>query len=64
MEVSPLGRVPALKNDTDHIADSAVIAAYLEKKFPDTTPLYPDDPAMYAKALWFENFADHVLSLK
>lgn len=62
MQVSPLGRVPALKNNDDHIADSAVIGAYLEKKFPNTTALYPTDPALYAKTLWFENFADHVLS--
>lgn len=62
MQVSPLGRVPALKNKDDHVSDSAVIGAYLEKKFPKTTALYPTDPALYAKTLWFENFADHVLS--
>jgi glutathione S-transferase len=62
MQVSPLGRIPALNDNGIAIADSAVIGAYLEKAYPETTSLYPSDSVLYAKTLWFENFADHVLS--
>jgi glutathione S-transferase len=34
-----------------------VICAYLEKKFP-TPALYPSAPFAYARALWFEEYAD------
>ncbi len=62
MKVSPLGKIPALQDNETNIADSAVIGAYLERKYPETTSLYPQDPEEYAKTLWFENFADHILS--
>ncbi|HEV2613854.1 MAG TPA: glutathione S-transferase family protein [Gammaproteobacteria bacterium] len=62
MKVSPLGRVPALQDGDASIADSAVIGVYLDKKYPNTPSLYPNDPEQHAKTLWFENFADHILS--
>lgn len=61
-DCSPLGRIPALQDNGNNIADSAVIVAYLEKQYPELKSLYPSDPAEYATALWFENYADHVLS--
>jgi glutathione S-transferase len=39
------------------LADSSVIVAYLEKRFPEL-PLNPGDPAQYARALWFEEYVD------
>jgi glutathione S-transferase len=59
---SLLGRIPALQDGEDKVADSAVIGAYLEKKYPKSPALYPSHPANYARALWFENYADHVFS--
>ena len=56
-EVSPLGKVPALKDGERVINDSSVICAYLERRFPEPA-LYPSDPYEYARALWFEEFAD------
>jgi len=34
-----------------------VICAYLERTHPNP-PLYPSDPYDYARALWFEEYAD------
>jgi glutathione S-transferase len=55
--VSPLGRIPALKDGDKIINDSSVICAYLERRFPKPA-LYPTDDYEYARALWFEEFAD------
>ena len=56
-EISPLGKIPAFKDGDRTLADSSVICAYLEKRFP-TPALYPSDPYDYARALWFEEFMD------
>ena len=56
-KVSPLGRIPAFKDGERTLADSSVICAYLEKRFP-TPALFPSDPYDYARALWFEEFMD------
>ena len=58
--LSPLGKIPAFKDDQVGLADSSVICAYLEKRYP-TPVLLPADPAAYATALWFEEYADSVL---
>lgn len=55
--ISPLGKIPALKDGDKALCDSSVICAYLEKKHP-TPALYPSDPYDYARALWFEEFMD------
>lgn len=57
-KISPLGRIPALEVDGRFLADSAVICAYLERIQPEPA-LYPDDAYEYARALWFEKFADY-----
>ena len=59
--ISPLKRIPAFR-DTDlpepnTLADSSVICDYLEHKFP-LPALYPADPYLRARALWFEEYAD------
>ncbi len=56
-EISPLGRIPALKDGDRTLPDSSVICAYLEKKHPKPA-LYPSDPYDYARALWIEEFMD------
>jgi glutathione S-transferase len=56
-DLSPTGKIPALKHDGLTLADSSVIVAYLEKRFPEL-PLNPSDPAQYARALWFEEYVD------
>jgi len=43
------------------IPDSSVIADYLEHKFPKPA-LYPSDPFLRARALWYEEYADSVLA--
>jgi glutathione S-transferase len=53
----PLGRIPLLEVDGKPIPDSSVIVAYIEKTHP-TPAFYPSDPYEYARALWFEEFAD------
>ena len=56
-EISPLGRIPAFKDGEKIINDSSIICAYLERRFPKPA-LYPTDDYEYARAVWFEEFAD------
>jgi glutathione S-transferase len=56
-QMSPLGKVPAFRDGERTLADSSVISAYLERTHP-TPALYPSDPYDYARALWFEEYAD------
>jgi glutathione S-transferase len=56
-DLSPTGKIPAMKHGDLTLADSSVIVAYLEKRFPEL-PLNPSDPAQYAQALWFEEYVD------
>jgi glutathione S-transferase len=56
-KLSPLNKIPAFKDGDRTLADSSVICAYLERKQP-TPALYPSDPYDYARALWFEEWAD------
>lgn len=59
---SPLGKIPALQIGDFTLADSAVITAYLDQKYPSTQKLYPTNPEDYAKTLWFERYADTTLT--
>ena len=58
--LSPLGKVPAFRDDLIGLADSSVICAYLEKRYP-APALLPADPAGYATTLWLEEYADSKL---
>ncbi len=65
VEISPLKRIPAFR-DTDlpepnTLSDSSVICDYLEHKFPKPA-LYPSDPYLRARALWFEEYADSAVA--
>ena len=59
---SPLGKIPALQVGDFCISDSAVIAQYLDAKFPTTLSLYPAQPEHRGNALWFEKYADTALT--
>jgi glutathione S-transferase len=56
-EISPLGRIPALRDGDRVINDSSVICQYLERRFPEPA-LYPTDDYEFARALWIEEFMD------
>lgn len=59
-EISPLGKIPAFEDDLVRLCDSSVICDYLEHRHPDP-PIYPRDPALRARALWLEEYADTAL---
>ncbi len=61
-ELSPLGRIPALKDDDLAMADSSVICQYLEEKHPELPPLYGQNPAQRAQIRWLEKYADYELA--
>ena len=55
---SPLGRIPALDDEQGRsLADSSVIAEYLEERFP-TPALFPREPYDRARVRWFDEYAD------
>ena len=66
-QMSPLGKIPAYKDGDVVLSDSSVICAYLERTNPQPS-LYPADPYDYARALWYEEYADgglvNVLTIK
>lgn len=59
-KMSPLGKIPAFSDGKISISDSSVVCAYLERLNPEP-PLYPGDDGDYARALWFEEWADSAL---
>lgn len=54
---SPLGKVPCYEDGDFVVPDSSVICAYLERTHPEPA-LYPKDAKEYARALWYEEYAD------
>lgn len=59
--ISPLGRIPAIKDGTITLADSAVIAQYLHEAYPGST-LYGHSSAEAARVRWLEKYADYELA--
>ena len=55
--LSPLRRIPVLIDDEVTLADSTVIAEYLDERH-GTPGLFPKTPAARAQARWIEEFAD------
>ncbi len=55
--ISPLGKIPAWRDEKGPLSDSSVICQYLEKRHPSPS-VYPSDPYECARALWFEEYAD------
>lgn len=58
---SPLGKIPGFADGDFKICDSTAIVTYVEAKFPEK-PVLPAEPALRARTIWFEEFADTVLS--
>lgn len=56
-KTSPLGKIPVYRDGDKTLCDSSIICAYLDKTHP-TPSLYPTDAYDYARALWFEEYAD------
>ena len=61
LEASPLKKMPALRDGEFTLADSSAIVHYLEAKFAEPR-LIPSDPKMLGRTIWFEEFADTVLT--
>jgi glutathione S-transferase len=61
LELSPLGLIPAIREDDCTLADSSVICQYLERRHGGG-PLFPADPAQAARALWIEEYVDSGLA--
>lgn len=59
--ISPLGRIPGFVDGDLAVSDSSVICLYLEKTHP-APPMYPAEPKAYARALWYEEYADTALA--
>lgn len=55
--MSPTGKIPVAADGDFTLSDSSVICAWLERLHPSPA-LYPAAPHAYAKALWFEEYAD------
>lgn len=60
LKLNPLGKTPVYQENDFLLADSSVICAYLDKKYP-SIPIYPSEPEGYAQCLWYEEYADTVL---
>jgi glutathione S-transferase len=56
--MSPMGKIPAFEDNGFNISDSSVICAYLEHRYPNAKALYPTQARPYARALWFERYAE------
>ncbi len=61
-EISPLSKIPAIKDGDFNLADSAVICAYLNNQYPRDTSLYPKDAKALAQVQWLEQYADEELA--
>ncbi|MDH4608029.1 glutathione S-transferase family protein [Pseudomonas sp. BN102] len=58
-ELSPLGRIPAMRDGDVTLADSSVICQYLEEKHPQLAPLYGRDAEERARVRWLEKYSDY-----
>jgi glutathione S-transferase len=61
-DISPLGRIPALRDGDTALADSSVICQYIEDKYPQHTRLLGDTPEQRAQVRWLEKYADYELA--
>ncbi len=56
-EISPLKRIPVLREDDVTLPDSSAICGYLERRTPSPA-LFPPQPFDFGRALWFEEYTD------
>ena len=57
LQISPLGKIPALEDGELSISDSSVICEYLEERYPAISTM-PTDLADRARARWLEEYGD------
>jgi len=57
LRMSPLGKIPVLKDGDYTLPDSSCIVAYLERVQPEPA-LAPRDPKQFGRALFLEEYAD------
>lgn len=60
LTMNPLGKIPIYQEDDFVLPDTSVICGYLEKQYPNNN-IYPTNPQLYARCLWYEEYADTVL---
>ena len=58
---SPFRKMPALKDGDYTLADSSAIVQYIEALHPEPA-LIPAEPRERGKAIWFDEFADTIVS--
>lgn len=61
IECSPFKKMPAFMDGDFRISDSTAIITYLEAKHPEPA-MIPASPADRARTIWFEEFADTMMS--
>lgn len=57
LQLTPLGKIPVLRDENVTLPDSSCIIAYLERRFPERS-VYPADVAQFGRALFYEEYAD------
>jgi glutathione S-transferase len=60
-KASPFGKMPGFVDGDYYLADSSAIIHYLEAKHP-LPEMIPVEPRMRGKCIWYEEFADTILS--
>lgn len=61
LAASPFRKIPALTDGDFNLADSTAIATYMDAVQPNP-PITPGDARQKAKAIWWEEFADTILT--
>ena len=61
LEASPFRKMPGFRDGDFTLSDSSAIIHYLEAKFPER-PLIPPEAKARGKTIWFEEFADTILT--
>ncbi len=61
LAASPFRKIPALQDGDYTLCDSTAIVTYIDAKHPEVR-IFPTDPAARGKAIWFEEFADTMLT--
>lgn len=61
LEASPFRKIPALKDGDFLLSDSTAIVAYMDALKPEPN-LIPTEPRARARAIWFEEYGDTIVS--
>lgn len=61
LAASPFRKIPALQDGDFTLADSTAIVTYLDALHPDP-PMLPGDARQKGQAVWFEEFADTIMT--